>query len=741
MKKIIFLITLLSLFYTGITQAQIAVNEDNSLPDASALMDIKSTNKGLLIPRMTTAERAAIPMPATGLMVYDNTTNSFWYYNVSAWTEIGANAITIIQDADNDTKIQVEESADEDIIRFDLEGSESLVLRNNSNGHTMIDFPSSNNNIFMGNGVGQSNTTGHNNVFNGRWAGYFNTTGRYNVFMGLNAGYSNTAGDYNIFIGATAGVGSTTGGSNIFIGRNVGRNNTTGSFNIFNGQETGNSNTTGSNNVFTGDFAGFSNTVGNGSVFIGNHSGYYETNSNRLYIENSNSTSPLIYGEFDNDLLRINGTLNINNAFSFPIVDGTNGQTLTTDGSGNVTWANANSSSNTLIQDADNDTKIQVEESADEDIIRFDIEGSESLVLKKNATGDVMMEFSSSSNLFMGDNAGQSNTTGNFNIFTGNSTGQSNTTGSFNIFTGSNVGRDNTTGTNNVFTGTATGRKNTTGSDNTFTGTLAGTSNTIGNYNVFNGYNAGAFNTTGSNNTFSGYKVGIFNTTGSNNTFIGEEAGFLNQTGSGNVFLGSHAGHFETGSNKLYIENSSSTSPLIYGEFDNNYLAINGHLDVNSTSIFNGIVDAMNDLNVSGAFNVAGIATGSGPWNNSSDRRLKTNIQTVPNALEKVLKLRGVTYDWKDGREKGTRLGFIAQEVDEVLPQVIDKSGEFYTMQYAPLTAVLVEAIQEQQEQIEQQEKLIQQLQTQTAQIEELKTMMTELQAQIKTNNSATVSE
>jgi len=57
-------------------------------------------------------------------------------------------------------------------------------------------------------------------------------------------------------------------------------------------------------------------------------------------------------------------------------------------------------------------------------------------------------------------------------------------------------------------------------------------------------------------------------------------AGVFNTTGSGNVFLGYTAGYNETGSNKLYIDNSNTATPLIYGEFDNNILTINGNLEV-----------------------------------------------------------------------------------------------------------------------------------------------------------------
>src|SRR5579862_3465728 len=62
-------------------------------PDASSLLEIKSTSKGLLIPRMTKVQRDAVATPATALMIYQtNNIPGFYYYNGSAWTLIaGAN--------------------------------------------------------------------------------------------------------------------------------------------------------------------------------------------------------------------------------------------------------------------------------------------------------------------------------------------------------------------------------------------------------------------------------------------------------------------------------------------------------------------------------------------------------------------------------------------------------------------------------------------------------------------------
>lgn len=93
MKKFSTLLAMFLLLQTAI-YAQVGINEDNSSPDASAILDVKSTNKGMLIPRMNTTQRAAIATPATGLLVYDTTTNSFWYYTGSAWSDLSSDTDT-----------------------------------------------------------------------------------------------------------------------------------------------------------------------------------------------------------------------------------------------------------------------------------------------------------------------------------------------------------------------------------------------------------------------------------------------------------------------------------------------------------------------------------------------------------------------------------------------------------------------------------------------------------------------
>jgi hypothetical protein len=88
-----------------------------------------------------------------------------------------------------------------------------------------------------------------------------------------------------------------------------------------------------------------------------------------------------------------------------------------------------------------------------------------------------------------------------------------------------------------------------------------------------------------------------------------------------------------------------------------------------------------------------------------SDRRLKDNIFTIESALDKVSKLRGVEYIWKAGARKGqSDIGFIAQEVEEVIPQIVREKemplldgGTYKTVDYEKMTALLIEAVKEQQ--------------------------------------------
>jgi hypothetical protein len=93
-----------------------------------------------------------------------------------------------------------------------------------------------------------------------------------------------------------------------------------------------------------------------------------------------------------------------------------------------------------------------------------------------------------------------------------------------------------------------------------------------------------------------------------------------------------------------------------------------------------------------------------------SDARLKDNVREIPSALERVLRLRGVNYDWKDGKKN--QLGLIAQEVEEVFPEAVttNQQSGLKSVGYGNLIAPVVEAFKEQGEILSRQAKEIEEL-------------------------------
>ena len=94
MKKLSVFIIMFLLFSVN-SNAQVAINKDGSVPDASAMLDVKSTNSGLLLPRMNTLQISAIANPAAGLMVFNTDSLDFYGYNSSKWISLWNNGDTL----------------------------------------------------------------------------------------------------------------------------------------------------------------------------------------------------------------------------------------------------------------------------------------------------------------------------------------------------------------------------------------------------------------------------------------------------------------------------------------------------------------------------------------------------------------------------------------------------------------------------------------------------------------------
>lgn len=469
LKSIMVIFLSLFIIDNSIYAQNVVITDDSSyLPHPSAILDIKSDTKGVLFPRMSSAQRLSIPSPPNGLMIYDTTVNGFFCFNnttgwlnieeasqlwgldgnkvflndnsakigigtknpgakltvagdnsqtvndtlfvvrnkngdpvfavfpegVRIWMEdgvkgnIGGFAISgrsagkfesdFFKVTSDSIRIYIEENSgkgniggfaisgrsagkgNSEILRITSDSTRIItknrragfaVLNQNTGGSsTYMDITPDN--IFIGDGAGKklasggdtvgihnsffgyrsgyNTSNGSHNVFFGYTSGYLNSGGYDNVFMGNSSGYNNTSGSQNVFIGFEAGKANKNAFQNVFLGYKAGNSNQTGNYNVFLGSESGYGNYSGRSNlflgsnsgynnysgnynVFLGENAGHENYSGNGNVFLGNRAGYFETNSNRLYIENSNadSANALIYGEFDTKRLRFNGYLSI----------------------------------------------------------------------------------------------------------------------------------------------------------------------------------------------------------------------------------------------------------------------------------------------------------------------------------------------------------------------------------------------------------------------------------------------
>ena len=346
-----------------------------------------------------------------------------------------------------------------------------------------------------------------------------------------------------------------------------------------------------------------------------------------------------------------------------------------------------------------------------------------SRVLDMDASGNLFVGQNSFvntglNNVFVGVNAGTANTTGGGNTFVGTAAGPTNTTGFFNSFYGHFAGNSNAGGSDNSFFGVEAGRfstasfnsffgrmsglSTTTGAENSFFGFRSGWSNTTGKHNSFFGAFAGSFNDVGESNTFVGWGSGSENRGGVNNTFIGDSAGDSNSSGSNNTMIGADANvpinltlNFATavGAGSLAIESNSvalgraggADTVWVYGK-----LHLNGLGAAGSTQLCR---NASNE-----------IATCS------SSLRYKTHVNDFNSGLSMLMKLRPITFDWK-----GTDLhdlGFGAEDVARVEPLLVTQNdkGEVEGVKYDRITTVLVNAVKEQQAQIETQSREIEEL-------------------------------
>ncbi|MCK4981235.1 MAG: tail fiber domain-containing protein, partial [Candidatus Delongbacteria bacterium] len=332
------------------------------------------------------------------------------------------------------------------------------------------------------------------------------------------------------------------------------------------------------------------------------------------------------------------------------------------------------------------------------------------------------------------------------NTFIGHQAGQNSTNSSQNTYIGMVSGKENIDGDCNTFVGSFTGQLN-NGNSNTIIGNSAGSSGigTASN-NTFLGYLAGNNATNGSENTFLGDRASYGITTGNYNTSVGYRAGYQNQVGDGNVMLGYEAGFDETGSNNLYIANTNTTTPLIKGTFPNTDLTFTTSRVsiIHPTGTANGLYFQNTYLGNTDTWHFYQYTTDelalffnttkkgdfdnvSGAYTSVSDKRLKKNIEDYKNILDKVMLLKPKEYNFISQSDKDKKyIGLIAQEVKELFPSFVHHSEEddTYTMDYAGLSVIAIQAIKEQQISIEENKKLETRIEHLELEIEEIKKLL-----------------
>ncbi|MEO6252395.1 MAG: tail fiber domain-containing protein [Ferruginibacter sp.] len=289
MKLFIFLILIpgLPMLFptTGFTQS-VSINTDGSNPDSSAILDVKSSTKGMLIPRTSTVSKLAIDNPANGLILYDTTTTTFWFYNGTVWTEIpdGSNSWNLSGNTLSNPANQFIGTLDDNPLLFRIKNINAGLIDSTSQ-NTAFGFRALDSTVFtpfqfntaFGYKTLLSNTTGTLNTAIGGNSLRLNKTGFSNVAVGYGSLFSNTTGGGNTAIGSYALNNNTSGYQNTAIGSYAHFSSKSGVRNISIGTDALGSDSSGNDNTAIGVYSLVSHRKNNYNIAIGNYSLYEDT--------------------------------------------------------------------------------------------------------------------------------------------------------------------------------------------------------------------------------------------------------------------------------------------------------------------------------------------------------------------------------------------------------------------------------------------------------------------------------
>lgn len=558
-------------------------------------------------------------------------------------------------------------------------------------------------NVGVGTNALFTNTIGFQNTAVGKDALYNNTSGYNNVALGISALQNNTTGYQNTGIGSASLTSNTTGYHNTGVGVYTLQYNTEGYRNTAHGSLSLTNNTTGYDNTAVGSSAlrtnedGFENTgVGIGALYT-NSSGFQNTAVGSASLS-MNSTG------FHNVAVGAGALQRSTNAFQSTAV-GTAALLNNTTGYQNTgVGAYVMQTTTSGYQNVGVGTAV----------LQTNTEGYQNTGVGTNA---LQVNTAGYQNTALGEAAMQNNTTGLQNTAIGAGALQLNTTGSNNTACGRVALLNNTTGNYNTAVGNLALLDNTTGSSNIAIGTSAMEGNTHGVRNIGIGINALNSNSTGNENIAIGSATLEHNTTGVRNIGIGYKSLSSGSVGNANVALGERSLCLAQGSNNIGIGAFGfGGDSLVTGS--NNIIIGNTGSSTSNSTIYLGT-----NLTHTQCF-IAGIRgqTVSGPAvlvNSSgklgvatSSRHYKKDIVDLSEKVETLNNLHPVSFTYKDEAPGTQHFGLIAEEVAEVVPELViaNHNGQPETVAYHEFPALLIAGYQHQQQLIDRQQKAIDQL-------------------------------
>jgi hypothetical protein len=315
--------------------------------------------------------------------------------------------------------------------------------------------------------------------------------------------------------------------------------------------------------------------------------------------------------------------------------------------------------------------------------------------IDNTANGAYALEFNTRGidNTASGFGALQLNTTGGSNTASGVDALYNNATGAANTASGVDALWLNTTGGGNTASGFFSLRFNSTGNNNTASGSGALYSNNTGNDNTASGDNALYSNNAGNDNTASGFQALGSNTTGGNNIGLGYFAGSNIVTGSNNIDIGGAGTTYESNTIRIGTDGTQSAT----------YIA-----GISTAQVTGNVVE----VNSNGQLGIA-----------MSSAHYKRDIRDMGGASAGLMKLRPVTFRYKNDPSGTLQYGLVAEEVARVYPELVtrDSEGKLQSVRYLEFTALLLNELQKRANQLQTQaretQELAQRLETEDRQL------------------------